>query len=144
MNNEGPIPTPPPVFPTPVPPTVNTPTATTGSLDQRDKVFAALSYVSFLFLVPLVGRRQQAEVMFNVKQGMVLFVAEVIIWFILFILEKWLFGQFSGLGAMIFYGIAGIFWLIPLIFSLMGIYYVFQGKHWMMPIIGKIAQKLQL
>ncbi|MBN2585343.1 hypothetical protein JXA59_01700 [Patescibacteria group bacterium] len=163
MDNENLTPTPvpsgpeatpgwqPPTSPTPVPPPITTtstpsiPTGTTGgSLDHRDKVFAALSYVSFLFIVPLIGRRKESEVMFNAKQGMVLFVAEVIVWFVLFVLEMLLIGRFSGLGTTIFYGIAGIFWLIPLIFSLMGIYYVFQGKHWVMPIIGKIAQKLKL
>ena len=149
MNNEDLI-SPQPTTPTPpvspvTPPlsTATTPTAPTV-IEQRDQVFAALSYVSFLFIIPLIGRRKVNEVMFNAKQGMVLFIAEVIIWFVLFILEMLLIGRFSGLGTTIFYGIAGIFWLIPLIFSLMGIYYVFQGKHWVMPIIGRIAQKLQL
>ena len=158
-----PTPTPPvstPVTSAPMPP-VSTPIASTStppvstpvvatqltassSIDQRDKVFAALSYVSFLFIIPLIGRRKDSEVMFNAKQGMVLFIAEVIIWFVLFILELILTGRFSGLGTTIFYGIAVIFWIVPLVFSLMGISYVFKGKHWLMPIIGKISQKIQL
>jgi fumarate reductase subunit D len=147
MDNENPTPTP-PMPTTPVPPVTNpvvtAPPTTPVSVDQRDQVFAALSYASFLFIVPLIGRRKEPEVMFNAKQGMVLFIVEVIIWFVLFVLETFLLGKFSGLGTIIFYGVAGIFWLIPLILSLMGIYYVFQGKHWLMPIIGKISQKLQL
>ncbi|MFA5270294.1 MAG: hypothetical protein WC400_01630 [Patescibacteria group bacterium] len=148
MNNEDLI-SPQPATPTPSVPPVTPPASTPAPaiptpIEQRDQVFAALSYVSFLFIIPLIGRRKVTEVMFNAKQGMVLFIAEVIIWFVLFVLEMLLIGRFSGLGTTIFYGIAGIFWLIPLIFSLMGIYYVFQGKHWVMPIIGRIAQKLQL
>jgi len=112
-------------------------------LDQRDQIFAALNYVSFLFIIPLIARRKDAEVMFNAKQGMVLFAAEVVVWFILSVLEYLLAGKLSGLGAVIFYGIAVIIGLVLLLLSLMGIYYVLQGKHWLMPIIGKISQKLQ-
>lgn len=144
MVNENPVPSQ-PTTPIPPVPSVSAPAmAPTANLDQRDRVFAALSYVSFLFIIPLIGRRRIAEVMFNAKQGMVLFIAEVIIWFVLFVLEMLLFGRFSGLGTTIFYGIAGVFWLVPLIFSLMGIYYVFQGKHWLMPLLGKIAKNIQL
>jgi len=113
-------------------------------LGSEDKIFASLSYVSILFIVPLILRHDQDEVYFHARQGMVLFGAEVIVWFLLFMLESFFVALLPStqLGIVSILGAAA--WVIFVAASLMGIYMVFRGKKWKMPILGRIAKKIEV
>lgn len=112
--------------------------------NSEDKVFAALSYVSILFLVPLILRRDSKYVFFHARQGMMLFILEVVVWILLSVLGS-LMAAISPSGA---WGI--IAFLSTLInwafvaFSVVGIYYAWIGTEWEMPILGKYAKKLKV
>lgn len=135
-------PTPAPVTPTPAAPAPKPPMA--GRLSSEDKVFAALSYISILFIVPLILRHDQEEVYFHARQGMVLFGAEIIIWFILFIMESFLVALLpsSRIGVVAILGTAA--WILFVVVSLVAIYMVFKGKRWEIPVLGKIAKKTEV
>ncbi len=119
-------------------------THSAGHLSGEDKVFAALSYISVMFIIPLILRHDQDEVYFHARQGMVLFGAEVVVWFVLFMLESFVvalmpttsFGLVSVLGAAA--------WILFVALSMIGIYFIFRNKKWEMPILGKIAKKIEV
>ncbi len=93
--------------------------------NQNDKLIAVLSYIGLLFLVPLILKPDNKFIKFHVKQGIVL----VIGWLVGFVLIP-----FMGLGLLVHIAV--------LIFSIMGIINVSEGKTKDLPIIGDLAKKL--
>ena len=55
---------------------------TPQAISQDDKVYAALSYLWILALVPLLTKRDREYVQFHARQGFVLFLAEFIIFLV--------------------------------------------------------------
>ena len=92
------------------------------------KIFAILSYLSILCIVPLVMKRDNDFVLSHGKQGLVIFVGQVAI-FIASIVLPWLlqFGFFV-LGVL----------------SLWGIIEVLRGRYVKLPFISDIADKITL
>ncbi len=92
------------------------------------KIFAVLSYLSILCIIPLALKKDNRFVLEHGKQGLVLFVIEVAV-LIVSIIFPWLFklGMFlSGL------------------FSFVGIIHVLKGEYVSFPIISKIADQIVL
>ena len=94
---------------------------------QENKAIAILSYIGILCLVPLLAKKESKFAQFHAKQGLVLFVAEVIGMFLI---------PLFGLGALIN--------LAALIFSIIGIVNVAGGKMAKLPIVGDLAEKFNL
>lgn len=92
------------------------------------KVFAILSYLSILCIIPLIFKKENAFVLSHGKQGLVLFVGEVAV-FILSIVFPWLL----KLGIFVF----GIF-------SFIGIIAVLAGRYIKLPVVAGIADKITL
>ncbi len=93
--------------------------------DERD-IVAIFSYLWILFLIPLFGYKNNSFVQFHAKQGLVLFIAHILILLILLIpVIGWIVGP-----------IAGIVWFVLVI---IGIINVFKGEKTLLPIIGKFA-----
>ncbi|MDI6861214.1 MAG: hypothetical protein QMD25_04255 [Caldisericia bacterium] len=102
-------------------------------IDNEDekKIISAISYIPFLFIIPLVLVKNDPFVHSHAKQGFVLFIFEVAIWVLGKIpLIGWLFKYF--IGAIIF-----IIALYALIEALL-------GKFWKIPIIGDIAEEIKI
>lgn len=94
---------------------------------EDNRVIAAIGYMWILCLVPLFLKRNSRFAQFHAKQGLVLFIAEVVGWLIFWIpLIGWLLGAFVVVMAM------------------MGIMNALQGKFWEMPLLGKYARKINL
>ena len=100
-------------------------------LDRKDinsnKVIAALSYVWILCLIPLFLKRKSKFAQFHAKQGLVLFILELILSLIFWI---------PIIGWALF--------IIVIILSLLGIKNALDGKYWEMPVIGKYSKKFNL
>ncbi len=94
---------------------------------EENKVIAALSYLWILFLVPLLLKRQSKFVQFHAKQGLVLFIVEIIGSFIYWI---------PVIGWALFIAV--------LVFSIYGLVQALAGKYWEMPILGEYAKKINL
>ena len=92
------------------------------------KVFAILSYLSILCIVPLILKKENPFVLSHGKQGLVLLVGEVAV-FIISIVFPWLL----KLGVFIF----GIL-------SFIGILAVLAGRYIKLPIVDGIAAKITL
>ncbi|HTZ11288.1 MAG TPA: hypothetical protein VMD04_02770 [Candidatus Margulisiibacteriota bacterium] len=98
---------------------------------QEGKFFAVISYISFLCIISLVLKRDNKFAVYHGKQGLVLFVAEVI-GFILSIMPflGWLIAVFGS--------------LIFLILSLWGIAQSLSGKFSRIPLLSDIADNIIL
>ncbi|PIT90334.1 MAG: hypothetical protein COU22_02770 [Candidatus Komeilibacteria bacterium CG10_big_fil_rev_8_21_14_0_10_41_13] len=94
---------------------------------EENKILAAVSYIWILCLVPLFLKRKSKFVQFHAKQGLVLFIIEIIGWLVFWIpLIGW------------------ILFVYVIIMAVMGIMNAMQGRMWEMPILGKYARKINL
>ena len=93
------------------------------------KIFALLSYLSILCIIPLVFKKDNKFVLSHGKQGLVIFIGEAAV----FILHIVLGEGFLRLGVFVF----GLF-------SLWGIIEVLKGNTLKLPIINNIAEKITL
>ncbi len=98
---------------------------------QENKVFAALSYLGILVLIPLLVKRDSKFAMEHAKQGLVLFIIEMILGVINFIP---ILGQILCIAAGI----------VLFIVSLMGLVYALQGNFWKIPFVYDWAQNFKL
>lgn len=98
---------------------------------QRDitenKLVAALSYVWILCLVPLLLKKNSEYCQFHAKQGLVLFVVEVLGWLVMWI-------PFIGF----------ILGILIVILAILGFINALQGKYWDMPFLSEYAKKINL
>lgn len=110
----------------------------------EDRIFAALSYISILFVIPLILKHDDEYVYFHARQGMVLFLAEVVAWFVLFMLESFMVALAPRATLNLVGMLGNLAWLLFVIVSIIGIYFALAGKKWNMPLLGKIAKGLNI
>lgn len=98
---------------------------------SEGRFFAMIAYVSFLCIISLLLKKDNKFVLFHAKQGLVLFVFEVIC-FILSILP--LVGTIiKGLGILAF-----------TLLSIWGVWQSFRGQCGRIPFISKFSDKISL
>jgi len=96
-----------------------------------NKVIAILSYIGVLCLIPLLMKKDDKFVFFHAKQGLVLFIVEIITYFVLMIpILGWIIAP-----------IASLIWLV---LSIIGIVNVLGGEMKELPILGKYAGKIKI
>lgn len=99
--------------------------------DQKDvaenRAITYLSYLGILFLVPLLVKKESPFAVFHAKQGLVMTVA-------------WFLGGFL----YIFLGLGMLVHLALVIFSIMGLISVNDGEMKKLPIIGDLAEKINI
>jgi len=98
---------------------------------EGNKVIASLSYISILFLIPLLVKRDSRFCMEHVKQGLVLFIIGVVVGIL----------RLIPVIGLIIWVIGGI---ILFIASLIGFIYAIQGKFWKIPFVYELAQNFKL
>lgn len=94
---------------------------------EENKSIAVLSYIFFLFVIPLFLKKESKFCQFHGKQGLVLFIVAV-------------------LGSLV-YWIPFIGWALGILIvalAVLGIYQAWQGNYWEMPVIGQFAKKLNI
>ncbi|MEW6407592.1 MAG: hypothetical protein AB1465_02790 [Patescibacteria group bacterium] len=92
---------------------------------QENKIFAVLSYLGILVLVPLLAKKESKFAMFHAKQGLVLLIGWIIGWLLSFV--------FIGF----------IVDIILIIFSIWGLINAATGKMVKLPLIGDLAEKFK-
>ena len=113
-------------------------------LEVDTKVFAALSYLSVLFVIPWVVKKDSPFVNFHIKRGMVLFGAELVAWFILWLIESFLVTLFAMHIAWLIVWLYKIVWLLFAVVSLAGIYWAMTGKEKSLPWVEIFAKNIKL
>lgn len=94
---------------------------------DSEKYLAAVSYIWILCFVPLFLKRKSEFVQHHAKQGLMLFIAEIV-------------------GPIVFW-IPVVGWLAGLciiVLAVMGIMKSLSGEEWEMPFLGKYAKKINL
>ncbi len=98
---------------------------------KEGKVYAILAYFGILCLIPLLVKKDNKFALFHAKQGLVLFIAEVILTFI------WVI-PFLG------WFIGAIGWILIPIICIIAIIQVLMGNYWRIPVIADIAEKINI
>ena len=92
---------------------------------------AAVAYIWILFVIPLLLKRDDAFVQHHAKQGMILFVLEVLVA---------IFGGIPILGWFLILPLGSLF---AILLAVLGIMHALQGDMWQMPFLGKFAKKIK-
>ncbi len=96
--------------------------------NQQKDMTAILSYLGILVLVPLLAKKENDFCQYHAKQGLVLFVAEIITMVIVWVpFIGWIIGFLA--------------WIAWVVLSLIGIINVANGKQKALPIVGSFAKK---
>lgn len=95
---------------------------------EEYKIFAAMSYMGVLVLVPLFVKKDDPFVLFHVKQGFVILVGFVITFLSMFWITV----------------VSNILFLILFLISVIGLVQALQGRRWKIPVIGGIAEKFNI
>ncbi len=92
-------------------------------------VFAILSYLGILVLIPLLVKKDDDFIHFHAKQGLVLLLVWIAVWiFTLIPVIGWVIGPLLS--------------VVMLIISVIAIIQVIMGKKWEIPIVATYADKL--
>ena len=83
----------------PSPPSTAPPTG--GAVSANRQLMIVLAYLWILFLVPLLVEKEDREVQWHAKHGLVLTVAEIVFWIAVSIVSTMLANVSSGLGCVI-------------------------------------------
>ena len=99
---------------------------------QQNKTMAILAYLSWLVLIPLFAAKESKFARFHCNQGIVLAIAEIIVWVVFGVLSAipyigWLFIVLNSLVS-----------LVCLVLAVLGIINAANGKAKELPVVGKI------
>lgn len=94
------------------------------------KFFAIISYIGFFCIVALLFKKEDEFVRHHAKQGLILFVLEVICWF------------FSAIPLLNI--LAGICYALFLMVSLWGMFKALRGETLTVPVLTDFSEKITL
>ncbi|MBU8934086.1 MAG: hypothetical protein KOO62_08760 [candidate division Zixibacteria bacterium] len=97
---------------------------------EEGRMAAILAYIPFLCFIPLLNMRDNKEARFHARQGVMLFLVELVA--ALFLID--------GIADFVF----KVFIVFAAALSVAGIIFAVQGKNYRLPIIGDIAEKSKL
>lgn len=114
------------------PATVASSTPAPTDAEQHRKLVGVLSYISILVVLAYIMAKNDPKLLFHVKQGVVLFVAEVatMVVFQMFLMMLWPLASLLNLGF--------------LVLSVIGILHVLKGQDKELPLIGHLAVHVPL
>jgi uncharacterized membrane protein len=137
---------------------IETPKADAKEIEEG-KTFAAIGYLWILFLVPLLAAKDNKFAKFYGKQSMVLFgavtvcgiVASILLVFLTVVfgvLGGILPGPLSCIGSALGMVIGVIICVVVfggwVVLAVMGLINAFGGKYWKMPLLGGLAEKMNI
>ena len=94
---------------------------------EENKVVAAIGYIWILCFIPLLLKRDSKFARFHGKQGLILFVVDVVAAFLIWIpVLGW------------------ILWILLVLASLFGLLRALSGKWSKLPVIGQLADKINI
>lgn len=100
------------------------------SKKSQKNILAIISYIGVLCLVPILMKEKDEFVKFHAKQGLVLFIGEVIVWVVFSIIPYlWLLGN--------------LFWILWAVLSIIGIVNVLNNRKKEIPLIGGFAKQFK-
>jgi len=99
---------------------------------QENDWLAVVSYIWILFVIPLILKREDEFVRHRAKQGLILFIFEILVVVV---------GSIPIIGWLIIMPLGTI---LAILLAVLGITHALKGEMWVMPLLGKYAQKVNL
>ena len=99
-------------------------------------VMLILSYLGILALVPLLVEKDDPEVQWHAKQGLVLLGSWIVLHIVLAILYS-----FPFLGMFLGCAVAPLLWLVILVIHIIAMIKALEGKRFIIPVISDYADK---
>jgi uncharacterized membrane protein len=113
---------------------------------EEGKAYAAIGYISILFLIPLLAAKDNAFAQFHAKQSMVLTTGTIVVFVIL-----WIMWCMFALIPVVGWAMCFIIYLIVmalcigwLVFAIMGFVKALQGEYWRMPLFADLGDTLNI
>jgi uncharacterized membrane protein len=100
-----------------------------------------LAYLWLLCLVPLLAEKDDREVQWHAKNGLVLFGAEFVVWLALHLIFRIVLHATMGLGC-IFALFFPLLWLVFLALNVVCMVKGINGQRFRVPVISDLAEKL--
>ena len=124
---------PPPSSPPPPPPPTSTPPP--AGAKQPNTVMLVLAYLWILALVPLLVEKEDKEVQWHAKHGLVILVAEIVVGIVMAIL--------TSLPVLGFVGCAiyPLLWIVDLVLRLVLIVKAVKGERFIIPGLSQYADR---
>ena len=97
---------------------------------EEGRMAAILSYIPVLCFIPLLNMKDNKEARFHARQGVLLFLVELIA--VIFLID--------GISDFVFKAIL----IVAITLSVVGIIFSLQGKSYKLPVIGDLADKSKL
>ena len=104
--------------------------ATVGAKSDEN-LTAALSYISIIAVVILLTKKDSDFVQFHARQGLVLFIGEVVLWLV------------SMFAWSLFY-VVSLVSLIFLVASIVGFIKALGGERYRLPVVADLADQVKL
>ena len=98
---------------------------------EENKLIAVIGYIGILCLVPLLLKPKSQFCKFHGKQGLILFIVEMI---------SWAFNAIPVIGQILF--VIGS--VSTAVLSILGLLKAFNGEYWEMPYVAEYAKKINL
>ena len=89
---------------------------------QENKLMAAISYLWIVSIIMLLIKKDSKFVQFHAKQGFILFIASIILWFIPVL--GWILN------------------LLVVVLVVVGFIKAFSGEYWKIPVVASLAEKI--
>lgn len=129
----------PPPAPPPGPPPAAPPPASPPPGGSQNTLMLVLSYLWVLALIPLLTEKDDPEVQWHAKNGLVLFAAEIVLWVVLIVLGTLesaigLFGCLTGMLSL-------LIWLGVVILHVVAIVKAVGGGRLVVPGISQYADR---
>jgi uncharacterized membrane protein len=135
--SEPSVPPPPPYY-TPPPPPAG---PGGGAVSPNRSIMIVLSYILFLGIVPLVVEKEDREVQWHAKHGLVLFVAEFIIGVALSVFGMMLAFIHLGFVGCLLWFVHILFWVVSVIVAIICIVKGLKGERFLIPGISQFADR---
>lgn len=97
---------------------------------EEGRLAAVMAYIPFLCFIPLMNMKHNKEARFHARQGVMLFLVELLA--ALFLIDK--------ISNFVFTAVL----LVAAAFSVAGIVFALQGKNYRLPLISDLAEKSKL
>lgn len=112
-------------------------------LADHERWYAAISYLFFFCLFGLWKARESAFIRFHSRQAFLLFLAEIVALFVIFIVDRTL-GRLPVLGLLLIILLQIGVYLSALLLSVMGFVKALFGEKWVLPFFGHYSDRVPL
>jgi uncharacterized membrane protein len=136
--SEPTVPPPPSYNPPPPPPPYSGGPAGPGTVSPNRNLMIVLSYLWILAVVPLVAEKDDREVQWHAKHGLVLLVAEIILWVVLTVISMATASFDCGITGCMLHSLV---WIVVLVVRILAIVKGINGQRLIIPGISDFASK---